>query len=161
MKKCTKCGIKKSADQFFNHRIEKDGLHSQCKDCCATRMKASRKLKKTEGVCIRPGCKNIPEPHRVVCKQHLQKQQLANLQNSGVPPGEISRAEIALKSFNGVCAICGTTQFRGRRGWTLDHNHKTKKFRGILCDRCNKLLGFAGDSSAVLNQAILYLEKNQ
>jgi hypothetical protein len=47
-----------------------------------------------------------------------------------------------------------------RRGYAIDHNHETGKFRGILCLKCNSLLGMAGDSARVLAKAIGYLEKN-
>lgn len=47
-----------------------------------------------------------------------------------------------------------------RRGYAIDHNHETLEFRGILCIRCNSLLGMAKDSLKILNKAIEYLAKN-
>jgi hypothetical protein len=32
-KKCTKCGVVKSLDEFFNDKSKKDGKQSRCKDC--------------------------------------------------------------------------------------------------------------------------------
>lgn len=65
------------------------------------------------------------------------------------------------------CEICGVTEpvlqmnREHRRGTTLcwDHDHATGKHRGTLCQRCNKLLGSVGDSTALLNAAISYLQK--
>lgn len=41
----------------------------------------------------------------------------------------------------------------------LDHNHETKKFRGWICDRCNRCLGLLKDNSALLRKAVDYLER--
>jgi Recombination endonuclease VII/HECT-like Ubiquitin-conjugating enzyme (E2)-binding len=49
----------------------------------------------------------------------------------------------------------------GNGGWLVDHNHKTRKFRGILCNSCNTLLGFSKDSIKILKNAISYLKKEK
>ncbi len=40
----------------------------------------------------------------------------------------------------------------------IDHNHKTGKVRGILCNNCNILIGLSKDNPYVLINAIRYLE---
>jgi hypothetical protein len=65
----------------------------------------------------------------------------------------------------GVCAICGEAEIaKNARGDVLplgvDHNHKTKKVRALLCKKCNTLLGVACESPAILRAAIEYLEKH-
>ncbi len=40
----------------------------------------------------------------------------------------------------------------------IDHCHKTNKFRGLICDRCNKGLGFFDDSIESLESAVNYLK---
>src|SRR5215469_5909029 len=40
-----------------------------------------------------------------------------------------------------ACAICKTYTPRNKKGWHTDHDHKTRKFRGVLCPSCNILLG--------------------
>lgn len=52
------------------------------------------------------------------------------------------------------CEICNMT---GKI--VLDHNHETKKFRGWICDRCNRCLGLLKDNSALLRKAVDYLER--
>jgi len=42
----------------------------------------------------------------------------------------------------------------------VDHNHKTGFIRGLLCDRCNLLIGEAHENTMVLVNAIKYLKKN-
>ncbi len=47
--------------------------------------------------------------------------------------------EKLLAQQNGVCAICGKVQVGHRL--SLDHDHETGKFRGLLCKPCNSALG--------------------
>lgn len=61
------------------------------------------------------------------------------------------------------CPICNLTgsqiEHRGGRsaGFVLDHCHETGKFRGWLCQTCNRGLGSFGDSAERLRKAIDYL----
>jgi len=59
------------------------------------------------------------------------------------------------KEQGGLCAISGC----GRPIRDIDHNHKTNVVRGLLCCSCNRALGFFRDSSILLRNAALYLEK--
>lgn len=40
----------------------------------------------------------------------------------------------------------------------IDHNHKTKKTRGLLCDHCNWAVGHVKDSPTTLRNLATYLE---
>lgn len=57
---------------------------------------------------------------------------------------------------NGVCAICGQPP-RGKRRLCVDHDHKTRRVRGLLCHYCNRALGFLNDDPARLEKALAYL----
>ncbi len=67
-----------------------------------------------------------------------------------------------LVSQHGVCAICGkpeTSTFNGKlRNLSIDHNHITKKPRGLLCNDCNVMLGWAHEDVSILLNAVKYLE---
>lgn len=54
------------------------------------------------------------------------------------------------------CAICKTT-FHTFSQLRVDHCHKTNKVRGILCNRCNLLLGCVHDDISNLLSCIKYL----
>lgn len=58
-----------------------------------------------------------------------------------------------------LCAICGTSDPRGRGEFHIDHCHITGKLRGLLCSPCNLALGGFKDSPAILNKALEYLAK--
>jgi hypothetical protein len=65
-----------------------------------------------------------------------------------------SSYEDMLSRQEGMCAIC--TSLEGPK-LTVDHNHKTGKIRGLLCDNCNKGLGMFRDNPSALASAITYL----
>lgn len=54
------------------------------------------------------------------------------------------------------CRICGGKKHNGR-GWVIDHSHRTRRYRGILCNNCNFGLGQFKDSISILTKAISYL----
>jgi len=64
---------------------------------------------------------------------------------------------------NNLCRIC-KKQEQGKapsgkfRDLAVDHCHKTNKIRGLLCGKCNRMLGYAKDSIEILQSAIEYLK---
>jgi Recombination endonuclease VII len=67
---------------------------------------------------------------------------------------EAKRWEIAGRPRAENCDICLSNVLI-----VFDHCHKTNKFRGWICDRCNKILGLVKDSSELLKKLANYLEK--
>lgn len=61
---------------------------------------------------------------------------------------------------NGCCKICGLHQSDIGKTLSVDHNHETGQVRGLLCQRCNTVIGMARDNIDILNSAIDYLEGN-
>ena len=55
-----------------------------------------------------------------------------------------------------ACAICGRRP--KRRRLDVDHDHKTRVVRGLLCGNCNLGLGLFADKPTLLRQALTYLE---
>ena len=56
------------------------------------------------------------------------------------------------------CDICGREETSAKfRLLNVDHCHTTGEVRGILCGRCNTVLGHLGDDVAILARAIEYL----
>jgi len=58
----------------------------------------------------------------------------------------------------GCCAICGKHNDLFKRGLHVDHCHKTKVVRGLLCVNCNTALGHTKDDVEILKGMIKYLE---
>src|ERR1700742_1000375 len=76
----------------------------------------------------------------------------------GVEPADYARM---LESCGHRCEICGVELVGDTKATTphSDHDHATGAARGILCDRHNKLLGFAADDVSVLLAAAEYLQR--
>lgn len=60
--------------------------------------------------------------------------------------------KILFDEQNGKCKICGK-----KVKLVLDHNHKTNKVRGLICNHCNMALGII-ENSLFLNKALVYLK---
>ena len=71
--------------------------------------------------------------------------------------------EKALRDQEGRCAICHlpeTVRQTGRvKRLCVDHDHSTGRFRGLLCTRCNKVLGVVKDDVALLGRMVVYLSR--
>lgn len=64
-----------------------------------------------------------------------------------------------LTEQSGVCAMCREAP-QPRKRLSIDHCHATGKVRGLLCDACNLVLGYARDVSATLRAGAEYLDKH-
>lgn len=60
-----------------------------------------------------------------------------------------------LLNQSNVCAICDKPC---TRALAVDHDHTTGKIRGLLCNKCNRGLGYFQDNPALLEQAYFYLK---
>jgi len=67
----------------------------------------------------------------------------------------LGAAEVAALTAaqGGVCAVC-----QQKPAVQVDHDHKTGKVRGILCDGCNGGIGAFGEDLELLERAARYLE---
>jgi hypothetical protein len=60
---------------------------------------------------------------------------------------------------NNQCAIClKHLEYNSDRSVHVDHCHTTNKVRGVLCNKCNMMLGYCKDNITILQSAIKYLE---
>lgn len=75
-------------------------------------------------------------------------------------PGE---KESLFAAQGNKCACCGESNPNSLKPWHIDHDHDTGEIRGILCFRCNQLLGMLGDTLEKLTdkttQLRSYLER--
>lgn len=57
----------------------------------------------------------------------------------------------------GRCAICGVVPSGRFKRLSVDHDHRTGRFRGLLCWWCNRGIGFLQDDPEKMRGAIAYL----
>lgn len=153
MKRCTKCNVFKSVDQFSKRLLSKDGLNHWCKLCVRSN---NTKYRKENIVYVRLKQNEYQ-------RAHPEKQQNKELKHKFGITKEIY--DRLFEKQSGVCAICGQRETAKNR-WgkvfklSVDHDHRTKKVRGLLCTRCNKGIGMFDEDILNLLNAINYLGGN-
>ena len=92
-------------------------------------------------------------------KQRIRARAVA-AQKRANDPGYRHRADFYARLVeiqgNELCAICGVPPAEGKR-LQVDHDHATDEIRGLLCARCNRMLGQALDTEALLVKGVEYL----
>lgn len=69
----------------------------------------------------------------------------------------IKDMEAMLAAQGGVCAVCKSPKPNTKDLWVIDHNHTTGRVRGVLCGRCNSMIGYSTEKLHILYGAIDYL----
>lgn len=142
MRVCSTCKKYKSTKQFTKRRDRPIGFASSCKKCLAKNMRKFRRK----------------HPERAYYKIHPIRHKYAVLKyRYGL---SIKDVEHLFSKQGKRCAICGRRN-PGKRGWQIDHNHDTKKVRGILCLWCNVGISNLRESPQILLRAIQYLKRKQ
>ena len=137
MRKCSKCKQKKHKTEFYKDKSQKTGLCSICIEC---------QKKKDKG---RWSSEN---GRTTTLRTHYKKRYGITLEDY----------DNILESQSGKCAICDSDSPGGKKGrFAVDHDHETKKIRGLLCGTCNILLGHSKDNTNILLKAIQYLTKGE
>jgi hypothetical protein len=100
--------------------------------------------------------------------QDNREERLAYAKANGRPSMLRSKYGLSVDDWNEIfegqdkkCAICASDTPAGKRGWFVDHCHDTGLVRGILCTRCNSLIGAAKDSAATLQALMGYLKRDR
>lgn len=65
-----------------------------------------------------------------------------------------------LAAQGGKCLCCGSEESGSKKGWHVDHCHRTGAIRGVLCANCNVALGHVDDSIEKLQMLINYLKSH-
>ena len=135
MKTCAKCEVKKPKRDFAEDKSRIDGRRYWCRSCVRQKWYQGKGRWKKTLTAIRSVAKR-----------------------EGYAPCHASEDEIRA-AFVGVRETCGVPEEDLKRRLCLDHDHTTGAFRGWLCSRCNRALGFVLDSPERLRKLADYLEK--
>jgi len=96
--------------------------------------------------------KKYKDNHKEQIKKQTRLQKIRY--HYGVTPEEYTKM---FNKQNGKCAICGRHQSELTRSLCVDHNHKTGKIRGLLCNRCNLALSNINEDINLLKPIKNYL----
>ena len=159
-KLCRRCGETKPIKEFFNIKTSKDGWDYHCKICrrlfnseSYQRNKVER-LKKAQEWYIN-NKQEIGKYRKEYYQKNKPKAQWQSRINKLAKYGlTLEQYDALLEKQNSVCAICKKGSWRNL---AVDHNHENGEVRGLLCHKCNALLGYAQDSIIILKRSIVYL----
>ena len=135
---CPKCKIFKSAEGFYYEK-RRDRLQSWCKMCVAAG-DARRLRENPEKIQARKKDYYAKNRMRILLKQ---TRDIAKKHGHIACSATVEELEA---STTGYCEVCGVSEIELRGKLCMDHCHKTGKFRGWLCRKCNLALGYVNDS---------------
>ena len=138
MKECTLCGVKKPLTEFHKRPTAKDGLRTDCKECFSKRSKKNWESKTKQ------------ERQNINTKIRLKY-------NYGL---SVEQFEALVKEQNNQCFICGVEGGYNNKPLYVDHCHKSRQVRRLLCQHCNSGLGMFKDSPELLLKAAEYLKEH-
>lgn len=133
---CGLCKQYKPLNEFYIDRQKFNGLSTYCKSCC--KLKAKGQYSRN--------------PERA--KQAMKKWRKENPERNAFIKAKSAYgiSEEEWKNLKQMCYICGaTTKLR------IDHSHQSGRIRGMLCDNCNKGLGFFKDNPSILLRTSDYI----
>lgn len=186
-KRCPKCGETKTFAEFYLRKNGQPGAY--CRSCYAVYAKeryANPEKREHHNAVAREWAKaNRPRinekrnARRRVIRTEPERAERIRQKERERHPDKWIRAQYGmtraqwnalLESQGGKCAICGTTEGRGNgktNHFHIDHDHGCcpgkkscgKCIRGLLCNQCNPMLGYAQDDPKILRAAAAYLDR--
>ncbi len=144
LKFCPRCKIEKSLSTYGTDKSLKDNLAYYCKEC--TRIIGRERYRK-----------NV-EKYRKRKREYARKHKVLGRKNALKNNYDITLADYdrMFEEQDGNCAICGLPELMRRL--SVDHDHTTGEVRGLLCSKCNFMLGNANDDLVILEKAVSYLK---
>src|SRR5574338_909881 len=118
---CSFCKIEKTADLFYWGWGRKKAyrmVKQPCKECTKERSRAYWKK-----VALRPDYKDKKKNRTLRDRYRMSLEEYNQM----------------IEFQEGKCAIC--RELPGSKGLNVDHCHKTRKVRALLCNRCNVFVG--------------------
>jgi len=182
-KKCLTCNTLKDLKDFSKSKGCQDGFSNKCKPCT----KAFREAKGTVSKELAVRYQRFLTYKEVTfrckcCKEEKLANEFYTKRDYGKVVISASKCRqcqldyqlfktfgITRKQYNELlqsqdfsCAICNISEKdyakQGyRNNFAVDHCHTTGAIRGLLCDQCNRGIGYLKDSTQILASAINYL----
>lgn len=108
---------------------------------------------------LRPDVKRDPEKAKEITYRWRARHPERHLNAQLKSRYDITSSQYKLLMLlqNGVCAGC-LKPCSERKRLSVDHDHSTEEIRGLLCRRCNTVLGYADDDREVLLRLAAYLQ---
>lgn len=152
MKPCGVCKEDKPLEAFHRQASSKDGRAWLCKPCSQIRRREWRsKRKDYDKEYHKRRYAANPEYYKEKALRWYRNNKLKHkCYKFNISPSTYQKLA---EGQEGKCALC-----LKERPLVIDHDHLTKKVRGLLCNTCNLSLGMFEDSIPILRKAIKYLK---
>lgn len=145
MKKCSRCKKEKPLTEFYCKNKELWKYLYHCKECDRTRQRGKRKENIEHArERDRKYYENDKEvrarkmrDYRAQNKEKMREQNMKNKYGISI----IDYEKKLLEQWY-ACAICKKHQSDNHRRLCIDHDHSNGKTRWLLCDGCNRWLGY-------------------
>lgn len=156
MKLCSKCKIQKPLDDFYP--VKKGRCRTWCKECEKKYQKELyAKNPEREKERARVWRERYSESYKAIRRANRQKTYITE----AAKKYRITKEEVVILLKNKECACC-KQPFDSKialKKCNIDHCHITNKVRGLVCSRCNTVLGLCEDNQYILSQIIKYLKR--
>jgi hypothetical protein len=139
-------------------------------------MESFRPLRGKQQFCS-PQCYRLSPQYKKQLAEQNRKRRLADAANPVAVRAENNRSnlrrygltpemfETKLAAQAGVCVICGNPPkpdgIRAASRLHVDHDHVTGVVRDLICNNCNRGLGYFRDDPALMRVAAEYIERHR
>ena len=148
-KVCENCGVEKSVSEYHKDKTCRFGVGPTCKEC--------RKEYRRDHY-IQNREKTMKQTLEYERNNREQRYGYTLKRNYGMT---LVDYQTMLSNQDSRCLGCSRHESDLKRRLFVDHDHKTGKVRGLLCDACNKALGDVGDNTEILGNLIKYLDRSR
>lgn len=136
-KTCNKCKETKPLDQFRNMKRSPDGKQYRCRACQNEDKRQPQRRERSKAYLVEWRSNN-PD----YSKKASQKRR-------GVKDVDVFDWDRYCADKGFKCEACGESELNKMR---RDHDHDTGLTRALLCDACNRGMGFLGDNLRTLEK---------
>ena len=147
MKECSTCEIDKELTEFNKRKSSKDGYEGTCKKCRHIKRLTNPKHKEIQ----------VKATRKFEVKRKGKRWGYNLERNYGLTEDMYYKL---LEAQHYTCAICKLHVDKEHHYGKLvvDHCHTTGEVRGLLCNKCNLMLGNSRDDVSILEEGIKYLK---
>lgn len=170
MKKCSNCGEHKVESEFSIDKTKKGGLNSQCKLCKRLYIAGKRKAHR--------GFYDSTLYNELIdyFTRYIERYKSTKV-NEKYGPAYLKARDSDLKRLYGLnvnilffilcmqdnkCPLCGVLFYSSASRSVepcVDHCHETKVVRGVICQKCNHIIGLLKDRAIVAKNICDYLKR--